>query len=115
MGTSSTIITLPPSSSMDSSTSTRELINDSGLECFKHIPIFFFSGSDNAVFTSEATDTSYTILRDKFDEGQYEREVFDGFGHLDCWMGEKAVDVVWERVKHHMIKVCGATKVGPAE
>jgi len=57
------------------------------------------------VFTPEATDMSYTTLRNEFLEGQYERDVFDGFGHLDCWMGERAADVIWPRVKQHMIKV----------
>jgi hypothetical protein len=107
MGRHGMVTTWPSPSSTDSSASVKELENDINLDHLKHIPIFFFSGSENAVFTPEATDMSYTTLRSKFDEGQYERDVFDGFGHLDCWMGEKAADVVWPRVKQHMIKVCG--------
>jgi hypothetical protein len=57
------------------------------------------------MYRPEATDTSYTILRDRFEEGQYERDVFEGFGHLDCWMGEKAAEVIWPRVRAHMVKV----------
>ena len=81
------------------------LVNGTNLARLKQIPIYFFSGSENAVFTPEATDMSYTTLRNEFLEGQYERDVFDGFGHLDCWMGERAADVIWPRVKQHMIKV----------
>jgi hypothetical protein len=77
------------------------------LDRLKHIPIFFFSGGDNNVYTPEATDMSYTILRDGFDEGQYKRDVFEEFGHLDCWMGEKASDVIRPRIREHMVKVCG--------
>ena len=107
MGRHGMVITWPSPSSTDSSASVKELENDIDLDRLRHIPIFFFSGGENAVFTPEATDISYTTLRSKFDEGQYERDVFDGFGHLDCWMGEKAADVVWPRVKQHMINVCG--------
>ena len=78
----------------------------------KHIPIFFFSGSENDVFSPESTDISYTDLRDRFDEAQYERDVFEGFGHHDCWIGEMAADVVWESVKDHMIKVCSVGRNG---
>jgi hypothetical protein len=105
MGKKGKVFTSPSLSSTDSSP-PREMIDDPSLDHLKHIPIFFFSGSDNAVFTPEATDISYTILRGKFDEGQYERDVFSGFGHLDCWMGEKAADIIWPRVKQHMVKVC---------
>lgn len=108
MGTSGIVTTWPSPSSTDSSASARELVDDISLVRLKYIPIFFFSGSENAVFSPEATDISYTTLRNELDESQYERDVFEGFGHLDCWMGEKAAEVVWSRVKQHMIKVCSA-------
>jgi hypothetical protein len=110
MGTSGMVITSPPlSSSTDdtSTTATRPLIDDINLARLQHIPIFFFSGGENDVYTPEATDISYTTLRGKFDEGQYDRAVFEGFGHLDCWMGERAADVVWVRVREHLMRVCG--------
>jgi len=48
------------------------------------IPIFFFSGSENAVFDPQSTAASYTMLRNTFGEDNYERVVFEGKGHLDC-------------------------------
>ena len=115
MGTSGMVITSPPlSSSIDDTgaASAKPLINDINLARLRHIPIFFFSGGDNVVYTPEATDISYTTLRDKFDEGQYDCAVFAGFGHLDCWMGERAADVVWLSVKKHLMRVCGDGGVG---
>lgn len=109
MGTSGIVTTWPSPRSTDSSAiSVRELIDNVSLVRLKHVPIFFFSGSENAVFTPEATDISYTTLRNELDESQYERDVFEGFGHLDCWIGERAAEVIWPRVKQHMIKVCSA-------
>ena len=107
MGTTSTVTTWPfPSASNDgTSQNVVELVNANNLTHLKHIPIYFFSGSENAVFTPESTDISYMTLRNEYDEGQYERDAFDGFGRLDCWMWEKAADVIWPRVKQHMIKV----------
>src|SRR5258708_37350516 len=109
MGTRGMVITSPPlSSSTDDTgtTSTRSLIDDINLARLQHIPIFFFSAGENDVFTPESTDISYTTLRDKFDKGEYDRAVFEGFGHLDCWMGERAADVVWVSVREHLIRVC---------
>jgi hypothetical protein len=114
IGTTGKVLTWPLPSSTAGSTSARELIDDRNLDRLKSIPIFFFSGSENAVYTPEATDISYTTLRDKFDEGLYERDVFEGFGHLDCWMAEKAADVVWPRVKEHMMMVCAHDEVDTA-
>ena len=114
MGTSGMVITSPPLSSSTDDTGTaptRPLIDDVNLARLQHIPIFFFSGGENDVYTPEATDISYTTLRNKFDEGQYDRAVFEGFGHLDCWMAERAADVVWVNVRAHLMRVCGEGKV----
>lgn len=105
MGTRSMVTTWPSPGKDIERHPAVPLINAANLARMRQIPIYFFSGSENGVFTPEATEMSYTTLRNEFDEGQYERDVFDGFGHLDCWMGEKAADVVWPRVKQHMIKV----------
>jgi hypothetical protein len=94
-------------SSTDCSESTQKLVDATNLDHLKHITIFFISGGENDVYTPETTDMSYTILRDKFDEGQYKHDVFEEFRNLDCWMGEKASEVVWLRIREHMVKVCG--------
>jgi len=81
-----------------------DLVTEDNLRRLLGVPIYFFSGSENAVYSPESTDASYTTLRDLGDESQYERDVFDGFGHLDCWMGEKALHVIWPKVREHIKK-----------
>ena len=71
----------------------------------KGIPIFLFSGSENAVYSPESTDMSYNALRNVLGEENYERAVFQGKGHLDCWMGVDADSDVYPRVKAHLDKV----------
>ena len=71
----------------------------------KGIPILFFSGSENVVYSPESTDRSYSALRDQLGSDNYERAVFQGRGHLDCWMGTNAHTVVYPRVRAHMEKV----------
>lgn len=106
MGTSGMVMTSPPLTDEMCNISTRPLIDDINLARLQHIPIFFFSGGESDVYTPESTDISYTTLRNKFDKGEYDRTVFEGFGHLDCWMGERAADVIWVSVRGHLMRVC---------
>jgi hypothetical protein len=89
------------------------LISDASLENLRDIPILFFSGTENAVFTPEATLTSYTKLRAKFGEVGYERLEFEAKGHLDCWMGEDASvrGGVFDQVRKRVDAVCARGKV----
>jgi len=102
-GTQGYVTTWPPPSVGGSSATN--LVTPANLQRLRNIPIYFFSGSENRVFSPESTDISYMTLRDAGDEEQYERDVFEGFGHLDCWMGEKAAKEIWPRVREHMKKV----------
>jgi len=105
-GTQGYVTTWPsPSAGGDAASSATNLVTPANVRRLRNIPIYFFSGGDNRVFSPESTDISYTTLRDAADEGQYERDVFEGFGHLDCWMGEKAAKEIWPRVGEHMKKV----------
>ena len=90
---------------MTNSPTSINLVTRSTIERLKGIPIFFFSGADNAVYTPENTDVSYTILRDAHGADGYEREVFPGRGHLDCWMGVTAHKDVYPRVLRHVDKI----------
>ena len=83
-------------------------LREESLENLRDIPILFFSGAENVVYTPEATLTSYTVLRGKFGEGGYERLVFEGRGHLDCWMGEgaSARGGVFDKVRRRVDAVC---------
>lgn len=105
-GTKGYVTTWPSPLSGDRNTSSAtSLVTDENVKRFISVPIYFFSGSNNAVYSPESTDLSYTRLRGLGDEGQYERDVFEGFGHLDCWMGETGETVIWPRVREHMKKV----------
>jgi hypothetical protein len=53
------------------------------------ILIMFISGGANVVFTLESTDKSYTTITTMFRWKAYECQVFDGYSHLDCWMGSR--------------------------
>lgn len=81
-----------------------DLTTPQNVRRLKGIPILLFSGSDNQVLTPEATDKTYCLLRDTFGTVGYQRQVIQGYGHLDCWMGRRAyVDVfpmVREEVDH---------------
>jgi hypothetical protein len=81
------------------------LVTPYNLARLKGIPIFFFSGADNTVYAPENTDVSYTMLRNAHGAGDYERDVFEGRGHLDCWMGVTAHKDVYPRVREHVDKV----------
>jgi hypothetical protein len=82
------------------------LTTASNIRRLKGIPFFLFSGSDNAVLTSESTDKTYTILRDTFGSEGYERRVVQGYGHLDCWMGREAYKDVYPMVREHVDRIC---------
>jgi hypothetical protein len=78
------------------------LVTARNIQRLKGIPIFLFSGSENAVYTPENTDVSYGLLRDANGADGYERDVFEGRGHLDCWMGATAHTDVYPRVRRHV-------------
>lgn len=81
------------------------IVNKQSLARLKGIPIFLFSGSENAVYSPESTDMTYNVLRNVLGAENYERTVFQGKGHLDCWMGVDSDSDVYPRVKAHLDKV----------
>ncbi len=60
MGTTAMASTWPSPGKDLKSQPAIPLVNGTNLARLKQIPIYFFSGSENAVFTPEATDMSYT-------------------------------------------------------
>jgi choline dehydrogenase-like flavoprotein len=97
MGRAGYVMTNPPTSI--------NLVTPSNMSRLRGVPIFFFSGSENTVYDPQNTDVSYTMLRDAFGADDYERTVFEGRGHLDCWMGKDAVKDVYPRVRKHVDQV----------
>ena len=72
------------------------------IQRLKGIPVFLFSGSDNQVLTPEATDKTYSLLRDTFGSKGYSRTVVQGYGHLDCWMGRRSYKDVYPMVREEV-------------
>lgn len=83
----------------------KNLVTPHNVARLRGIPMLIFSGSENVVYTPESTDKSYSILRDQLGPENYERHVFQGRGHLDCWMGPDAYKDVYPRVTRHIEKV----------
>jgi hypothetical protein len=104
MGRLGYVTTNPPTS--------ENLVTPYNIARLKGIPIFFFSGSENQVYAPENTDVSYTTLRLAHGADGYERTVFQGRGHLDCWMGVNAHHDVYPRVKRHVHKIMGEPSGG---
>lgn len=81
------------------------LVTPQNIARLKGLPIFFFSGSENDVYAPENTDISFTTLSEANGGICYERQVFQGRGHLDAWMSPSANKDVFPRVLHHINKV----------
>lgn len=83
-----------------------DLTTDTNLRRLRNIPIMFFSGADNKVLTPEATEKSYSVMRNRFGTHDYSRHVIQGYGHLDCWMGREAYVDVYPIVREEVDRVC---------
>ncbi|KAK0636276.1 hypothetical protein B0T17DRAFT_503744 [Bombardia bombarda] len=83
-----------------------QLTTDEGIERLRGIPFLLWSGRDNAVLTPESTEKTYEILCDTFPDGEYQRKVVPGYGHLDGWMGRNAWKDVYPFVREEVDRVC---------
>ncbi|OLN81041.1 Cholesterol oxidase 1 [Colletotrichum chlorophyti] len=81
------------------------LVTPQNIARLRGLPIFLFSGSENDVYAPENTDLSFTTLSEANGGLCYERQVFEGRGHLDCWMSSSAHKDVFPRVLHHIKSV----------
>ncbi|KAK2609820.1 hypothetical protein N8I77_003299 [Diaporthe amygdali] len=81
------------------------LVTPQNIARLKGLPIFLFSGSENAVYAPENTDLSFTTLSEANGGLCYERQVFEGRGHLDSWMSPTAHKDVYPRVLNHVENV----------
>jgi pimeloyl-ACP methyl ester carboxylesterase len=59
------------------------------------LPITFISGSENRMFVPEGTARTYELLREKNGPENYERKVYPGFGHLDCFISDAGRTKMW--------------------
>ena len=81
--------------------SNKSLVTDDNMQRLASLPILFIHGSDNVVYSPESTDKSFTKLTTTFQQEGYEYEAFEGYGHLDCWMGKDAAQDIYPRVLAH--------------
>ncbi|KAG9560589.1 hypothetical protein KCU79_g7562, partial [Aureobasidium melanogenum] len=82
------------------------LVTDKNLRRLRGIPMLVFGGADNNVYSPESTRETCRVLEQR---GEAVRmKVFEGLGHLDCWMSERAAskggvyDTVVEEVRRVM-------------
>ncbi len=59
------------------------------------LPIQFISGSENHMFVPKGTERTFQMLCDANGPSNYRRNVYQGFGHLDCFVGDGASDAIW--------------------
>jgi pimeloyl-ACP methyl ester carboxylesterase len=59
------------------------------------LPIHFISGSENRMFIPLSTERTYRLLCDANGPSLYQRTVYPGFGHLDCFVGVGADEAIW--------------------
>ncbi|KAG5981222.1 hypothetical protein E4U55_003181 [Claviceps digitariae] len=111
----SLLMRMPPGGITANSPGCTTLTTPRNIRRLRGIPIFLFSGADNDVLSPAATDKTYETLTRTFGLSagmprggvQYRREVFAGYGHLDCWMGRRAYRDVFPVVVAEIWRVMG--------
>lgn len=84
------------------------LLTPENVERLRPLNILFIHGAENVVFKPESTGLSLDYLQDRFGLRKGTGlEVFQGMGHLDCWMGTRCKDTVYPRVLGHIQEVEG--------
>ncbi|KAK7613132.1 hypothetical protein JOL62DRAFT_498300 [Phyllosticta paracitricarpa] len=78
------------------------MVTGEGVEGLRGLPIHLISGGENVVYTPEATNLAYDMLRNRFGTELYRRTVVPKYGHLDCWIGRKAHEDVYPHVAEHV-------------
>lgn len=59
------------------------------------LPITFISGSENRMFVPESTERTYNALCEANGPSFYQRKVYEGWGHLDSFIGDDADQIIW--------------------
>jgi pimeloyl-ACP methyl ester carboxylesterase len=59
------------------------------------LPIQLISGGENRMFVPKSTELTYEMLCEANGPANYKRTVYDGFGHLDCFVGDDACEAIW--------------------
>jgi cholesterol oxidase len=59
------------------------------------LPILFISGAENRMFVPLATELTFNMLCEANGADNYQRKVYNDFGHLDSYIGEGANTAIW--------------------
>jgi cholesterol oxidase len=59
------------------------------------LPILFISGAENRMFVPQATELTFNMLCEANGADNYQRKVYNDFGHLDSYIGEGANTAIW--------------------
>jgi hypothetical protein len=85
----------------------KSLVTEEGLERLNRILVFVFSRLDNADFKAESTRESLRVLQGR--GGRVGRRVFEGFGHMDCWIGDRAAGAVFKAIEEEVRRMMGGS------
>ena len=66
------------------------------------IPILFLAADENEEFFPSASALTMRRLRQRNDPSLYTREVLKGYGHMDCFIGERASEDVFPAIIKHL-------------
>ncbi|MEX2446352.1 MAG: hypothetical protein WD734_03345 [Dehalococcoidia bacterium] len=69
-----------------------------------NLPIAFLHGSDNQCVLPRSTRVTYDLLSQRFGAQQYARHEIEGYGHVDCMIGEHADRDVFPLVLEHLAR-----------
>jgi pimeloyl-ACP methyl ester carboxylesterase len=67
------------------------------------VPMLLISGEKNQMFIPEATERTWRMLHDALGDN-IQRTVFEGFGHLDCYLSGDARKPIWEPLARFLDK-----------
>ncbi|KAF2771554.1 FAD/NAD(P)-binding domain-containing protein [Teratosphaeria nubilosa] len=70
----------------------RSLVTPTNLQRLRGLRLFLFSNAESDVYSPQATARTAEVLTKISGSGMVRRKVFENFGHLDCWMSEKAAE-----------------------
>lgn len=74
------------------------------------LPIFFISGRQNRMFVPGGTERTYKMLCEKNGPANYQRNEYEKFGHLDCFIGSEASTAIWPDIATALGGDVGSTR-----
>lgn len=79
------------------------------------IPSLFCSGQDNMCWDPETSLRSYEACKEANPHQHYERSIFDGYGHFDCFIGKNAHKMVYPKFLQFLDKYASPYAEAPSD